>query len=65
MITAETEHPSGDLIVPVVLDPAIAARIEILRAEWANLDLSSTLSDLILIGLISINRSTLHHHVED
>ncbi len=55
MFTTEVCHPSGDVIVPVVLDPTIAARIELLRQDWDNQDLSSTLSDLILYAIININ----------
>ena len=55
MLTTEMHHPSGDLIVPVILDPAIAARVELLRREWDGRDLSSTLADLILYAIININ----------
>lgn len=48
------EHPSGDLILPVILDPAVAAQIRVIAERWGNTRLAETVSDLILVGLISV-----------
>ena len=49
------EHPSGDLILPVLLDPAVAAQIRVIAERWGNERLSETVSDLVLVGLMSVN----------
>lgn len=47
-------HPSGDLILPIILDPAVAAQVKGIAERWGNTRLSETVSDILLIGLISI-----------
>lgn len=49
------QHPSGDLILPVILDPAVAAQIRIIAERWQSQSLSEAVSDILLTGLISIN----------
>ncbi|AWI91001.1 hypothetical protein C0214_23970 [Methylobacterium sp. DM1] len=49
------QHPSGDLILPVILDPAVAAQIRVIAERWDSRCLSEAVSDLILTGLIAIN----------
>jgi len=49
------QHPSGDLILPVILDPAVAAQIRVIAERWGNTRLAETVSDLLLVGLISVN----------
>lgn len=48
-------HPSGDLILPVLLDPAVAAQVRVIADRWGNERLSDTVSDLVLVGLMSVN----------
>lgn len=48
-------HPSGDLILPIILDPAVAAQIRVIAERWGNTRLSETVADILLVGLISLN----------
>ncbi len=48
-------HPSGDLILPIILDPAVAAQVRVIADRWGNERLSETVSDILLVGLISLN----------
>lgn len=48
-------HPSGDLILPVVLDPAVAAQLRIIAERWQSRSLSEAVADVVLVGLMSIN----------
>jgi hypothetical protein len=48
-------HASGDLVLPIILDPAVAAQIRVIADRWGNDRLSKTVSDLLLVGLISVN----------
>ncbi|GAA0236593.1 hypothetical protein LNAOJCKE_1591 [Methylorubrum aminovorans] len=49
-----TWHPSGDLILPIILDPAVAAQIRNISEQWGNARLSDTVTDLVLVGLMSV-----------
>ncbi|QIJ76945.1 hypothetical protein GU700_21605 [Methylobacterium sp. NI91] len=48
-------HASGDLILPIILDPAVAAQIRVIADRWGSDRLAETVSDLLLVGLISVN----------
>ncbi|GJE80904.1 hypothetical protein [Methylorubrum thiocyanatum] len=48
-------HPSGDLILPVVLDPAVAAQVRVIADRWKSESLSEAVADVLLVGLMSIN----------
>jgi hypothetical protein len=48
-------HPSGDLILPIILDPAVAAQIRVIADRWGSSRLSEAVTDLLLVGLISVN----------
>lgn len=53
---AETyNHPNGDLILPIILDPAVAAQIRVIADRWGSSRLSEAVSDLLLVGLIHVN----------
>lgn len=49
------EHPSGDIILPVILDPAVAAQVRVIAERWNARCLSEAVADILLTGLISIN----------
>nr|WP_056118578.1 hypothetical protein [Methylobacterium sp. Leaf122] len=49
------DHPSGDLILPVILDPAVAAQVRVIADRWGSARLSEAVTDLLLVGLISVN----------
>lgn len=53
--TEVIQHPSGDLVIALCLDPAVAAQVRLIAERWGLDRLSDAVSDLVLTGLISVN----------
>ncbi|MCP2080826.1 UNVERIFIED_ORG: hypothetical protein J2W74_002012 [Methylorubrum zatmanii] len=48
-------NASGDLILPIIIDPAVASQIRFIADRLESSRLSEAVTDLLLVGLISVN----------